>query len=397
MAQAQAETSKLAPDLGGDAGGVEALLDRMADRDGARLRGLAVQAVFGRDGDWAARLTLPGEGSRVVRKGDVLADRWRVESIEERAVVLVATHGDARQGVAPRRGRGTRHRLRRGRAAAAPGGETGCNSRRHGNRPGADRGLDAAFALSGNALGCGGAFIPCITRHYRVILGGQMRSLLSILALLLVAGCASSSSRAPDAPRASWLLVGVDGQRTTPSLTTYLDRVGQQYAQRNAERFAFAHGNQVESLLGTAPAETIALVRFPGARGARDWYKSDAYQQLIPLRANTGTYWLASFEGIAAKLPGPHPAFLLLRGELPAPDAAEADAIKHYGGVTVAQLGDGDIDVLEGTPPKGAWRVIAFPSRGALAALWLDPDFRAQRERWNVAGKTSATLIDAVK
>jgi uncharacterized protein (DUF1330 family) len=223
-----------------------------------------------------------------------------------------------------------------------------------------------------------------------------MRSLLSLLALLLVAGCASGS-RAPEAPRASWLLVGVDGQHTTPSLSTYLERVGQQYAQRNAERFAYAKGRDVEALIGNAPAETILLVRFPGVRGVRDWYKSDAYQQLIPLRANTGTYWLVTFEGTAAKLPGAHPAFLLLRGELPAPDAAETDAIKHYGGVTVAQLGDGDADVLEGPAPKGALRLIAFPSRGALAALWLDPDFRALRERWNVAGKTSATLIDGLR
>jgi uncharacterized protein (DUF1330 family) len=223
-----------------------------------------------------------------------------------------------------------------------------------------------------------------------------MRSLVSILAVLLLAGCASSSGT-PQAPRASWLLVGVDGQRSTPSLTTYLDRVGQQYTQRGAEPLAFARDGQVESLIGTPPAETMALVRFPTARGARDWYKSDAYQQLVPLRANSGTYWLAGFEGIATKMPGAHPAFLVLRGELPPPDAAEADAIKHYGGVVVARLGDGDLDVFEGTPPKGAWRVIAFPSRGALAALWLDPEFRALRESWNVSGKTSAVLIDAVR
>ncbi|GIL40440.1 type IV pilus biogenesis protein PilP [Roseiterribacter gracilis] len=101
LAQAQSETSKLGYDTGGEPAGVEALLDRMADRDGVRPRGLAVQAVFGRDGDWAARLTLPGEGSRVVRKGEVLNDRWRVESIDERSVVLVAVHGEARQVLRP--------------------------------------------------------------------------------------------------------------------------------------------------------------------------------------------------------------------------------------------------------------------------------------------------------
>jgi type IV pilus biogenesis protein PilP len=100
LAQAQAETSKLTPDVPGD--GVEALLDRMEERAGLRGRsGLAVQAVFGRDGDWAARLSLPGEGARVVRVGDVLADRWRVDSIGERAVVLVALRGDARQVLRP--------------------------------------------------------------------------------------------------------------------------------------------------------------------------------------------------------------------------------------------------------------------------------------------------------
>lgn len=223
-----------------------------------------------------------------------------------------------------------------------------------------------------------------------------MRLLFSLLALLVLASCSSSSStRAPDAPRASWLLVGIEAPRTTPQLPAYLDRAGQQVAQRNAERFADARGHQVETLLGTAPAEAITLLRFPGTRGARDWYRSDAYQQLIPLRANSGSWWIVSFEGTAARLPGAVPAFLLLRGELPPADAAEADAIKQFGGVTVAQLGESDADVLEGTPPKGAMRLIAFPSRGAVAALWLDPDFRALRERWNVAGKVSATLIDA--
>jgi type IV pilus biogenesis protein PilP len=101
LAQTQAETAKLAPDLAGEASGVEALLDRMAERDGRGARGPAVQAVFGRDGEWAARLLLPGEGSRVVRSGDLLADRWRVESIDERSVVLVALHGDARQVLRP--------------------------------------------------------------------------------------------------------------------------------------------------------------------------------------------------------------------------------------------------------------------------------------------------------
>lgn len=102
LAQTQAETAKLAPDLAGEASGVEALLDRMAERDGVRGgRGLAVQAVFGRDGEWAARLMLPGEGARVVRTGDLLADRWRVESIDERSVVLVALHGEARQVLRP--------------------------------------------------------------------------------------------------------------------------------------------------------------------------------------------------------------------------------------------------------------------------------------------------------
>jgi uncharacterized protein (DUF1330 family) len=219
----------------------------------------------------------------------------------------------------------------------------------------------------------------------------MLRSLVSIVAVALLAGCAA---RGPETPRASWLLAGVDGPRSTASLVAYDGRVAQQFAQHKAERLASGQVGQIEQLIGAAPADSVVLVRFPTARGVRDWYKSDAYQQTIPLRADSGRHWLLGFEGPATPVPGPRPAFLVLRGELPAPTAAEAEAFKQYGGLVVTRLNEGDVDVLEGTPPKGGWMVVAFPSRGALAALWLDPEFRSLREGWDAA-KSSAFLIDS--
>lgn len=43
------------------------------------------------------------------------------------------------------------------------------------------------------------------------------------------------------------------------------------------------HGATVEVLEGTWPG-TIVMIGFPGMDEARDWYRSSAYQELLPLR-----------------------------------------------------------------------------------------------------------------
>lgn len=45
-----------------------------------------------------------------------------------------------------------------------------------------------------------------------------------------------------------------------------------------------AGGPVSETLAGTIHAAVAAVVRFPDARALEEWYRSDAYQALVPLR-----------------------------------------------------------------------------------------------------------------
>ncbi|MEO9947155.1 MAG: DUF1330 domain-containing protein [Paraglaciecola sp.] len=65
-----------------------------------------------------------------------------------------------------------------------------------------------------------------------------------------------------------------------------------EYSQLAAKTLE-AYGGQfiakgpIESLHGDAPYAMKAVIEFPDKQSARDWYSSDAYQAIIPLR-NTG-------------------------------------------------------------------------------------------------------------
>ncbi len=43
-------------------------------------------------------------------------------------------------------------------------------------------------------------------------------------------------------------------------------------------------GGRIEPLEGDAPPQRTVVIEFPSLDHARDWYESDAYQALIPLR-----------------------------------------------------------------------------------------------------------------
>ena len=47
-------------------------------------------------------------------------------------------------------------------------------------------------------------------------------------------------------------------------------------------------GGRIEPLEGDAPPQRIVVTEFPSLAHARDWYESDAYQALIPLRHAAG-------------------------------------------------------------------------------------------------------------
>ena len=47
-------------------------------------------------------------------------------------------------------------------------------------------------------------------------------------------------------------------------------------------------GGRIEPLEGDAPPQRTVVLEFPSLARARDWYESDAYQALIPLRHAAG-------------------------------------------------------------------------------------------------------------
>ncbi|WP_133470080.1 DUF1330 domain-containing protein [Paraglaciecola marina] len=62
-----------------------------------------------------------------------------------------------------------------------------------------------------------------------------------------------------------------------------------QLAAKTLETYGgqFIAKGPIESLHGDAPYGMKAVIEFPDKQSARDWYSSDAYQAIIPLR-NTG-------------------------------------------------------------------------------------------------------------
>jgi uncharacterized protein (DUF1330 family) len=45
-----------------------------------------------------------------------------------------------------------------------------------------------------------------------------------------------------------------------------------------------AGGPVAETLVGSSDASAVAVIRFADSQALEDWYRSDAYQALVPLR-----------------------------------------------------------------------------------------------------------------
>jgi uncharacterized protein (DUF1330 family) len=55
-------------------------------------------------------------------------------------------------------------------------------------------------------------------------------------------------------------------------------------------------GRQRSALSGVNPHADIVVIRFPSLAAADGWFKSDAYQALIPLREQAADVLLTSYE-----------------------------------------------------------------------------------------------------
>jgi uncharacterized protein (DUF1330 family) len=74
----------------------------------------------------------------------------------------------------------------------------------------------------------------------------------------------------------------------------YRSKVPATLAPWNAE--LVFRGHQARSLSGECPHADIVVIRFASLADADGWYKSDAYQALIPLRQEAAVLILTTYE-----------------------------------------------------------------------------------------------------
>lgn len=76
----------------------------------------------------------------------------------------------------------------------------------------------------------------------------------------------------------------------------------QEYAQKVPATLAsfggefLTKGKVGEALSGSADHQAAAIVKFPDLQSVSDWYKSDAYQAIIPVRDEGADVTLISYE-----------------------------------------------------------------------------------------------------
>jgi len=76
------------------------------------------------------------------------------------------------------------------------------------------------------------------------------------------------------------------------------------------------HGGEPEVLEGTWPG-TVVIIEFPSADAARDWYRSDAYTTILPLRTDNIRGDVLIIEGVGRGYDAAHTA-AALRAQLAA-------------------------------------------------------------------------------
>ena len=75
-----------------------------------------------------------------------------------------------------------------------------------------------------------------------------------------------------------------------------------QYGEAAAKTFPayggelFLKGKRLEDLAGSADHQMAVIVKFPDSQNLNNWYKSDEYQALIPLREEAADMTLVSHE-----------------------------------------------------------------------------------------------------
>jgi uncharacterized protein (DUF1330 family) len=80
-----------------------------------------------------------------------------------------------------------------------------------------------------------------------------------------------------------------------PTIVEYLERIDATLAPFGG-RF-LVHGGDAEVVEGTWPGYLI-VIEFPGRAAAHDWYRSDAYQEILTLRTDNSRSDIILIEGV---------------------------------------------------------------------------------------------------
>lgn len=81
-------------------------------------------------------------------------------------------------------------------------------------------------------------------------------------------------------------------------IVEYLQRIDETLAPFNG-RF-IAHGGTIELLEGDLPEGSAIILEFPDLQHAREWYSSDAYAAIKPLRTKNANGHIFLVDGVAA-------------------------------------------------------------------------------------------------
>lgn len=80
-----------------------------------------------------------------------------------------------------------------------------------------------------------------------------------------------------------------------PQIIEYLERIDATLAPYDGH--FIVHGGQNQMFEGTSPG-TVVVIEFPDHRHAEGWYRSPAYQAIIPLRADHSDSTIFLIDGV---------------------------------------------------------------------------------------------------
>lgn len=80
----------------------------------------------------------------------------------------------------------------------------------------------------------------------------------------------------------AYAIAQLSNVRMGPAIVAYLEGIDATLAPFGGK--FIIHGGPIDSPEGPAPAEAVIVIEFPDMAAASAWYKSEAYQAILPLR-----------------------------------------------------------------------------------------------------------------